>query len=205
MGATCIVRWKNATGARDLTYITDHVTKSLHGKNTGSWSLSFKVYRDATQSTRHLVLRDSKLLYHVSLSQKPGQVYCMVDGSVVVEAEKEIEFILSRLKNLWQLRQSVTLEGTSYEIGDFTLRVANILLGSTYKGLLLEIDYRPCSAPNTAREMFKEFIESLVPSTAQLSCEYEYNYEAVGLSNNEFTTAHTGYQYMMLFRNDGLL
>ncbi|KAG0174080.1 hypothetical protein DFQ28_009747 [Apophysomyces sp. BC1034] len=205
MGATCIVRWKNATGARDLGYITEYVTKSLHGKNMGNWSLSFKVYRDATQNTRHHVAKDSKLLYHVSLAQKPGQVYCMVDGSVVVEAEKEVEFILSRLKNLWQLRQSVTLEGASYEIGDFTLRVANILLGSTYKGLLLEIDYRPCSAPNTASELFKEFVESIVPPTAQLSCEYEYNYEAVGLSNNEFTTAHTGYQYMMLFRNDGLL
>lgn len=43
-----------------------------------------------------------------------------------------------------------------------------------------------------------------MPPTAQLSFEYEYNYEQVGLSNNEFTTAHTSYQYMQLFRNDGL-
>lgn len=63
----------------------------------------------------------------------------MVEGSVVVEAEKELELIVNRLKNLWQLRQSVNLEGTSYEIGDFSLRVANILLGSSYKGLLLEV------------------------------------------------------------------
>jgi mediator of RNA polymerase II transcription subunit 20 len=34
----------------------------------------------------------------------------MVDGSVVVEVEKEMEMILSRLKNLWHLRQSVTIE-----------------------------------------------------------------------------------------------
>lgn len=32
-------------------------------------------------------------------------------------------------------------QGTSYDIGDFTLRVANILLGSTYKGLLLEVGF----------------------------------------------------------------
>ncbi|CAO0794154.1 unnamed protein product [Mucor circinelloides] len=203
MGVTCLVRWKNATGMRDFTFIAEHVTKTLHGKNTGPWSLSFKVFRDNNQN-RQMALKDSKLLYQVSLAQQPGHVYCMVDGSVVVEAEKEMEIILSRLKNLWQLRQSVTIEGTSYEIGDFTLRVANILLGSTYKGLLLEIDYHPCTTPNNASKLFQEFVESIVPPTAQLSCEYEYNYEQVGLSNNEFTTAHTSYQYMQLFKNDGL-
>ncbi|CEP16133.1 hypothetical protein [Parasitella parasitica] len=196
--------WKNATGMRDFTFIAEHVTKTLHGKNTGPWSLSFKVLRDNNQNNRQMALKDSKLLYQVSLAQQPGLVYCMVDGSVVIEAEKEMEIILSRLKNLWQLRQSVTIEGTSYEIGDFTLRVANILLGSTYKGLLLEIDYHPCTTPNNASKLFQEFVESIVPPTAQLSCEYEYNYEQVGLSNNEFTTAHTSYQYMQLFRNDGL-
>lgn len=203
MGITCLVRWKNATGMRDFTYIAEHVTKTLQGKNTGPWSLSFKVFRDINNN-KAVSLKDSKLLYQVSLGQQPGNVYCMVDGSVVVEAGKEMEIILSRLKNLWQLRQNVTIEGTSYEIGDFTLRVANILLGSTYKGLLLEIDYHPCTTPNNSSELFQEFVQSIVPSTAQLSCEYEYNYEAVGLSNNEFTTAHTSYQYIMLFRNDGL-
>lgn len=105
-----LVRWKNATGMRDFTFIAEHVTKTLHGKNTGPWSLSFKVFRDNNQNNRQIALKDSKLLYQVSLTQQPGHVYCMVDGSVVVEAEKEMEIILSRLKNLWQLRQSVTIE-----------------------------------------------------------------------------------------------
>lgn len=144
------MRWKNATGMRDFTLIAEQVTKSLHGKNTGPWSCGFKVYRD----TSHAIKRQSQLqipiqtqpsskeiksMYQVSLAQQPGQSYCMVEGSVVVEAEKELELIVNRLKNLWQLRQSVNLEGTSYEIGDFSLRVANILLGSSYKGLLLEV------------------------------------------------------------------
>jgi mediator of RNA polymerase II transcription subunit 20 len=100
---------------RDFTFIAEHVTKTLHGKNTGPWSLSFKVFRDNNQNKRQqLALKDSKLLYQVSLAQQQGHVYCMVDGSVVVEAEKEMEIILSRLKNLWQLRQSVTIEVSFY-------------------------------------------------------------------------------------------
>jgi mediator of RNA polymerase II transcription subunit 20 len=100
---------------RDFTFIAEHVTKTLHGKNTGPWSLSFKVFRDNNQNKRQqLALKDSKLLYQVSLAQQLGHVYCMVDGSVVVEDEMEMEIILSRLKNLWQLRQSVTIEVSFY-------------------------------------------------------------------------------------------
>ncbi|KAI9304484.1 mediator complex, subunit Med20 [Cunninghamella echinulata] len=203
MGVTCLVRWKNATGMRDFTYIAEHVTKTLQGKNAGPWSLTMKMYRDANVLQRQG--KDGKIMYQTALGQQPGQLYCMVDGGVVVEAEKEMESILSRLKNIWQLRQNITIEGTSFDIDDFTLRVANILIGSTYKGLLLEVDYHPCSVPHVANDLFREFIESILPPTAQLSCEYNYNFEQVGLSNQEFTFAHTGYQYMMLFRNDGLL
>jgi hypothetical protein len=120
----------------------------------------------------------------------------------------------------------VHVQGTSYDIGDFTLRVANILLGSTYKGLLLEVsicalwlqslkctfltytdqvEYRPCSSPYGATEIIRDFVESLIPANAQLSIDTEYDYEKVGLSNQEFTIAHTGYQYMHLFRKDSLL
>ncbi|KAM3583938.1 hypothetical protein VKS41_003903 [Umbelopsis sp. WA50703] len=199
MGMTCIVRWKNATGMRDFTTIDEHVVKTLHGKNTGRWGLTCKVYRDNSRNN------SGKLLYQISLAQQPRQLYCMVDGGVVVEVERDVETIFSRLKNLWVIRQSATIEGTSYDIGDFTLRVANILLGSTYKGLLLEVEYRPCSSPYGATEIIRDFVESLIPANAQLSIDTEYDYEKVGLSNQEFTIAHTGYQYMHLFRKDSLL
>ncbi|SAM06471.1 hypothetical protein [Absidia glauca] len=203
MGITCLVRWKNATGMRDFTYIAEHVTKTLHGRNGGPWSLTMKMYREAGAVQRQG--KDGKVMYQVALGQQPGQLYCMIDGGVVIEAEKEMESILSRLKNIWQLRQSITIEGTSFDIDDFTLRVANILVGSTYKGLLLEIDYHPCFVPHNANDLFREFVESILPPSAQLSCDYDYSYEKVGLSNQEFTSAHTGYQYMMLFKKDGLL
>lgn len=123
-----LVRWKNATGMRDFTYIAEHVTKSLHGKNMGQWGLWFKVYRDVNpalarqQQQQQMAPKDSKLMYQVSLAQQPGRVYCMVDGSVVVEAEKEIEVILSRLKNLWQLRQNVYIEVGSSSMLSISLR-----------------------------------------------------------------------------------
>lgn len=94
---------------RDFTIIAEHVTKTLHGKNTGPWSVNVKVLRENTQHKKQQ-LAVNKLLYQVSLAQQPGNVYCMVDGSVVVEAEKEMEVILSRLKNLWHVRQGVQVD-----------------------------------------------------------------------------------------------
>jgi hypothetical protein len=39
----------------------------------------------------------------------------MVDGGVVVEVERDVEAIFSRLKNLWVVRQSATIEVTTRE------------------------------------------------------------------------------------------
>lgn len=102
-----IVRWKNATGMRDFTTIDEHVIKTLHGKNTGRWGLTCKVYRDNSRNNT------GKLLYQISLAQQPRQLYCMVDGGVVVEVERDVEAIFSRLKNLWVVRQSATIEVTA--------------------------------------------------------------------------------------------
>jgi mediator of RNA polymerase II transcription subunit 20 len=67
-----------------------------------------KMYREAGAVQRQG--KDGKVMYQVALGQQPGQLYCMIDGGVVIEAEKEMESILSRLKNIWQLRQSITIE-----------------------------------------------------------------------------------------------
>jgi mediator of RNA polymerase II transcription subunit 20 len=101
-----IVRWKNATGMRDFTTIDEHVIKTLHGKNMGRWGLTCKVYRDNSRNNT------GKLLYQISLAQQPRQLYCMVDGGVVVEVERDVETIFSRLKNLWVVRQSATIEAS---------------------------------------------------------------------------------------------
>jgi len=196
MGVTCVLRWKNANGKPNFNFIQDHV-------RTGAWGITCKVYRDASPRAKQ---GTDKLMYQVSLSQHRDKVFVMVDGGVVVEAERELEGVLGKLKNLWILRQNHAIDGGScYEVGDFTIRAANIILGGNYKGLLLEVEYRPLSTPNAATPLIEEFVRNIMPANAELSYQIESDYEKVGLSARVFSPAHTAYQYMTLMRRDGLL
>ncbi|OZJ04649.1 hypothetical protein BZG36_02896 [Bifiguratus adelaidae] len=129
----------------------------------------------------------------------------MVEGGVLVAADRELDTILGKLKNCWAVRQTIIVEGAIFEVGDFTLRIANLLLGQAYKGLLLEIEYGPATAPNSALGPIQNFLQAITPSTAQLSYETTYDYRSVGLSDTDFSAAHTGYQYMSFLKREGLL
>ncbi|RUP48390.1 hypothetical protein BC936DRAFT_144642 [Jimgerdemannia flammicorona] len=68
-----------------------------------------------------------------------------------------------------------------------------------------QVEYHPCTTPNACTPLLREFMHNITPPTANLSFEIEHDYAAVGLSTTEFTPAHTGYQYMMMFRRDTML
>ncbi|RUS29657.1 hypothetical protein BC938DRAFT_480399 [Jimgerdemannia flammicorona] len=107
MGVTCVIRWVDAKGMPTFSSIVDNVTKLLHGRHAGRWNMTCKVFRDTNPVQK---TGTGKFMYQVALSQHPRHVYCMVDGSVLVEADKELENVLGKLKNLWVMRQSVPVE-----------------------------------------------------------------------------------------------
>ncbi|KAL1915737.1 uncharacterized protein VTP21DRAFT_6496 [Calcarisporiella thermophila] len=201
MGVTCVFRWKDANGYQSLNYIQDRITKSLQGRPLGRWSVTWKVYRDTNPAVR---AGTGKLLHQVAFSQRPRYLCCMVDGGPLVEAEREMETVLLKLKNLWVLRQAAQIEGTSYVVGDFIVRAANVLIGSSYKGVIIEIEYLPCylCSSNASTPILLEFISKITPPGAQFSYGVDINYSEAGLSEEEFSTAHTGYQYISLFKKD---
>ncbi|RUS13782.1 hypothetical protein BC937DRAFT_94785 [Endogone sp. FLAS-F59071] len=233
MGVTCVVRWIDAKGMPALNSILDNVTKLLHGKSTGRWNMTCKVFRDTNPASK---AGTGKYLYQVAFSQQSRYVYCMVDGSVIVEADKELENVLGKLKNLWVIRQSAPVEVCSsyyllFGLGKFEPRLCietenaaspiltvdhtreQALKSATSPSAslisflvpLTRVEYHPCTMPNACTALLTEFVRTITPPAANLSFEIEHDYGAVGLSTTEFTPAHTAYQYMQLFRRDSLL
>lgn len=86
--------------------------------------MTCKVFRDTNPASK---AGTGKYLYQVAFSQQSRYVYCMVDGSVIVEADKELENVLGKLKNLWVIRQSAPVEVCSIYyllFGKFESRLA---------------------------------------------------------------------------------
>jgi hypothetical protein len=54
-------------------------------------------------------------------------------------------------------------QGMQYEVGDFVVKVGSITLGDTTRGVILEVEYRPCMIPNGCPQILQSFIGNLGP------------------------------------------
>ncbi|KAG0375660.1 hypothetical protein BGX24_008795 [Mortierella sp. AD032] len=129
--------------------------------------------------------------------------------AVLVEVEKEVEALIAKLKNLWVHRQHAQVEGTVFDMGDFIVRAGNIMVATTsYKGILIEIEYLPQTSSATASNaLLEEFVRLISPPGVNLYSPqmFDYPYEQVGLDPNSWSMLHSGFQFMTLFRRQHIL
>ena len=62
-----------------------------------------------------------------------------------------------------------------YEVGDFVVKVGSIMLGDTTRGVILEVEYRPCMIPNGCSQILQSFIANLGPFNAPFSANVNYS------------------------------
>lgn len=76
----------------------------------------------------------------------PNHIVCLVNNTgSVLQGAAQFEVILgAKMQSLWQLRQVVKGEGSAYEMenGEYVVRLANMSVQGTFKGLVVEVEYQ---------------------------------------------------------------
>ncbi|KAL6067456.1 mediator complex subunit Med20 [Balamuthia mandrillaris] len=154
----------------------------LRGKKVGDWSLYCTLYLHESAKEPSLPETISKELYLLreelfpssssssslendsapsSSSSSTNKCYLMLQGNIL-EAGLEMQSIIKKAK-LYKPRQTVHIKGFQYEIGDFGVKIGSIMLGNNNKGVVVEVEYRPCLTPNQCQGILNEFIGNLGP------------------------------------------
>ncbi|CAG8443097.1 821_t:CDS:2 [Ambispora leptoticha] len=211
MGVTWVMHWKNASGPNSLAVLTDKLTDfgSVVSPKE-SYVLQCKMYRNNRSVTPAQSQQQLRFMYTIGTRHGQQLFYTLVDD-VVVESERETELIMAKLRNLWEARQNATIESHIFSVGDFVVRLGNMNVNSLYKGIMIEIEYRPLSHPYTATPILQEFKDMLLPADAQIAqwipraTSDDDTFAKVGLSEEVYTTSHTMYQYMQLLKIENLM
>jgi len=96
----------------------------------------------------------------------------------------------------WNLRQTLRAEGTVFEYGDFRILVANLLQGTSFRGLLIEIEYVPCLFLQQAKPIIQSFMQQLNLPPGRLSFGERKSID----ETSEFKPIQTASQYLELMR-----
>jgi hypothetical protein len=100
-------------------------------------------------------------MQYLDLPYLPGKLIVLTP-SAIVTLDREFDLLVrSKLSALWSLRQTLRGEGLAYEVDDFKVRIANILQGEVWKGVLVEVEYAPCSLLAVAEGAIRGFVEGL--------------------------------------------
>ncbi|ORX65971.1 hypothetical protein DL89DRAFT_295825 [Linderina pennispora] len=211
-GTTWVLQWKDAQGTASLGLLQERLLRGLRASLKGRWSLDTRLFRSPhnyleLQNIKNRGTASDKSMYLVVRGQGAArrQFIVMASNRVVVEAEPEMESILLRLKNLWTPRQSARIEGYSYEGDDWVIHIGNMMVGTSYKGLVIEINYLPCSNPDQTYGLMRELLMMILPADAQIDVNSGVDYRRAGLDPHCMTDRHTAYQYVHLFTQSSLL
>ncbi|KAJ9055422.1 hypothetical protein DSO57_1004281 [Entomophthora muscae] len=240
MGVVCLARWNDANSSQSLLQLQDRVVKQFHGVVTGRWYGNLKLFRDSTiisnarvqahqlkqaqnfrpNASQQLLINEitkhtNQTLYQLTLSNLPKKVFSWSSDSIT-ESDPNLELLLSKLTNIWVPRQSAQIEGFIFDLGDFILRAGDLNIGTSYKGILLEVEYQPCNHPKLRLPLAKEFLaevlprptnylDTVAPNTAPEISFIDVDWYKTGLSTRTYSSLHTSHQYRALFEHDKLL
>lgn len=118
--------------------------------NVSKWSFEVKLYRENPHGMGpidHQQQQSGKVqpnfLYTVTYSNNPKEIVCLVKGVGTLLRGSFDAMLATKLQSLWQLRQTMRGEGTAFEIkgGEYCIRVANMMLQGSFRGLLIEVEY----------------------------------------------------------------
>ncbi|PIA13231.1 hypothetical protein COEREDRAFT_83645 [Coemansia reversa NRRL 1564] len=221
-GSTWVLWWKDAQGTASLGLLQERLLRGLRASLRGRWSMDIRLFHsphnfvelqqlkvasvDSSQPATRGTASDQSM-YLVARGQGAArrQYFVMASNRVVIETEPEMESMVLRLKNLWTPRQTARIEGYSYEGNDWVIRTGNLMVGTSYKGLIIEINYLPCSNPEQTRELMRELLMLILPHDAFVDPNNGVDYRRASLDPHRMTDRHTAYQYVHLFTQSSLL
>eukprot|EP01083_Nonionella_stella_P273795 929048_1 len=110
--------------------------------------------------------KGSQEAVHVVKLSELGDSIVVAPGKVVKSAD-DLEKILSNFRvDAKKPRTTVHIRGSSFEMGDFTVRIGRVIIGEVIqKELLIEIEYRPCVDYTAGQGALTEFANSLLPKS----------------------------------------
>lgn len=171
-----------ATGLILSTGVTVTHVSTLHDQisNTlstslGKWGFEYKLYRQNPASSGEEATEPT-FLYALHFAHYPGETFCLTNGTGSVLQGDFDAMLNTKLQSLWLHRQTIKGEGNAYELngGEIVLRVGNIFLQGTFKGLLIEAEYNSDDESLTLETIINKMNETLaqfnlsIPPTTKL-------------------------------------
>lgn len=176
MGVTVLQQFpciENRTGAQTIDLLTKRVI-SLGAVQDGKFSVDCDTYSTIP------ALGPQKTLHVFNNSEHSASMFSILETgtkTIPLVADRLFEFLIKKMTMIFtpnpQTAQGAMgpkktkfeSKGPRYQIGDFLVKIGNVTMNhQTFKGVLVEVEYRPCCVPANCWELIREFLQGFLGS-----------------------------------------
>ncbi|CAB4055440.1 MED20 [Lepeophtheirus salmonis] len=134
---------------------------NLGAVHTGQFLVDCETYINTTVP--------SKVLHVLHNSEQPATVFSILESpgkhSVSFTSDTLFDLLLLKLSNIYSKKSKIESKGHRFEIGDFLVKLGVVSSAGSFKGILIEVEYLPCSVISSSWNLIVEFMQGFLGST----------------------------------------
>ena len=109
-------------------------------------------------------------MHVVHNSEYPASVFSILEAAnktVSLAADSLFDLLVLKMNGAYTSKKKMKMEsiGPRFEIDDFCVKLGSVHMTSNFKGILIEVEYKPCMIPAYCWELLKEFIQGFLGSS----------------------------------------
>lgn len=110
-----------------------------------------------------------KTVHILHNSEQPASTFSILDAGtkqIPVVADTLFDMLMDKIVPVLQPKWQAKIEskGPRFELGDFLIKLGSVTTGQNFKGILVEVEYRPCLIAVNCWELMKEFLQGFLGS-----------------------------------------
>lgn len=102
-------------------------------------------------------------------SEYPASVFSLLDNGqkqIPLITDLIFDLLMLKVNPIYSTKKMLKIEskGPRFELGDFLVKLGSVTMSQNqnFKGILIEVDYKPCLVPVFCWDLIKEFIQGFL-------------------------------------------
>lgn len=163
MGVTIVQHYpmtENRTGPQVIEFLTKRV-QAMGAVHAGPFLVDCETYNSAP------TFGPPRTVHLLNNSEQPATVFSILESGqkqVPLVSDPLFMDLMKKLGSVYTCKQQTRMEakGPRLEVADFLVKLGTVTMNQNFKGVLVEVEYRPCMVPASCWELLREFMQGFL-------------------------------------------
>lgn len=150
------------TGSATIEFLTKRLL-ALGAQQTGHFLVDCETFQSVPQ------MGPPKTVHVLHDSEYPASVFSILDTGtkqIPLIADALFDLLILKMTPAYTSKKQTKIEskGPRFELGDFVIKLGSVTMSQTFKGVMVEVEYRPCVIASNCWELIREFLQGFMGS-----------------------------------------